>query len=168
MDAQQLRAIQTPIKERFRAEPETAVGVLTAVGQVDFDRLTVSMIRERPFPEKLGLHPMTGGDGAAGCAAELLLEALVGCAGVTLAAVCTAMEIPISDAKLRAEGRLDFRGTLGVNREVPVGFESVVLHFDLQSADSDEKLNKAVQLAERYCVVAQSVNSVQVSWNRIE
>lgn len=109
---------------------------------------------------------MAGGDGTFACAAEMLLEALIGCAGVTFGAVCTAMEIPIRRAQVIAEGDLDFRGTLGVDREAPIGFTRIRLRFELDSSCEDGKLDKAVQLAERYCVVAQSIKSVEASWTR--
>lgn len=166
MNADELRALQAPIKEQFREHPETARATLIARGRVSLEDVTCEILREGTPPTRTGLHPRTGGDGSAACAAEMLLEALVGCAGVTFAAVCTALEIPLDRAELTAEGDLDFRGTLGVSREVPVGFTDVRLHFQIQSSESDEKLAKAVSLAERYCVVAQSLRSVSVDWSR--
>ncbi|MCA9082303.1 MAG: OsmC family protein, partial [Planctomycetaceae bacterium] len=108
-----------------------------------------------------------GGDGSCACAAEMLLEALIGCAGVTFAAVCTAMSIPIRSAHVAAYGDLDFRGTLGVDRQTPIGFTSVRIEFILDSATDDATLAKATQLAERYCVVAQTLKEVAVSWTRV-
>ena len=109
---------------------------------------------------------MTGGDGSLACAAEMLLQSLVGCAGVTFAAVCTAFGITLESAELTAKGDIDFRGTLGVSRDVPIGLTDVRLEFRLASPASDEQLDKAVQLAERYCVVAQTLKSVSVTWYR--
>lgn len=168
MNANELKVLQAPFKDRYRSDPESAQGLLSAEGVVNFQAITVQIRRDHPIPEALGLHPRTGGDGTAGCAAELLLEALVGCAGVTFAAVCTAMEIPIETARLRAEGTIDFRGTLGVSRDVPVGFQKIRLQFFLGSSAPEEKLAKAVQLAERYCVVAQSLIGVHSEWTREE
>jgi uncharacterized OsmC-like protein len=166
MNADELRALQAPIKDNFRQQPEAARATLTARGRVHLNDVTCEILRVGNPPARTGLHPLTGGDGSAACAAEMLLEALVGCAGVTFAAVCTALEIPLEQAELTAEGDLDFRGTLGVSREVPVGFTDVRLHFQVQSSESDEKLAKAVSLAERFCVVAQSLRSVSADWSR--
>lgn len=166
MNADELRAVQAPIKEKFRERPESARATLTARGRIHLDDLTCELLRDGPVPPCTGLHPATGGDGSAACAAEMLLEALVGCAGVTFAAVCTAMGIPITSAELIAEGDLDFRGTLGVSREVPVGYDAVRLRFMIDSTEPDEKLNKAVELAERYCVVAQTLKAVSLHWER--
>lgn len=168
MNADELRALQAPIKEKFREQPEAARATLTARGRIHLEDLTCELLRDGPIPSRTGLHPATGGDGSAACAAELMLQALVGCAGVTFAAVCTAMGIPIARAELTAEGDLDFRGTLGVSREVPVGYETVRLQFMIESSESDEKLAKAVELAERYCVVAQTLKSVSSGWTRTD
>ncbi len=166
MNAEELRNIQAPLKEKYRSEPESALATLTARGSVDFNTISCSIDRKEHCPTIPGLHPMAGGDGNFACAAEMLLEALIGCAGVTLGAVCTAMEIPVESAVLVAEGDMDFRGTLGVNRETPIGFSAIRLRFEIVSTASDEKLAKAVQLAERYCVVAQSVKNVSADWVR--
>lgn len=168
MNANELRAIQAPLKMRYRNEPDSARATLAARGRVDFPSLTVEILRERPQPGRFGLHPLTGGDGLSGCAAETLLEALVGCAGVTLSAVAAAMEIPIRSAVLETQGELDFRGTLGVSKEIPVGFQEIRLTFELESDAPDETLAKAVQLAERYCVVARTLSRLSVSWRRAE
>ncbi len=166
MNAEELRSIQTPLKEKYRSEPDSAQSTLMARGKVNFETISCQIEHESEAPRVPGLHPMAGGDGNFSCPAEMLLEALIGCAGVTLGAVCTAMEIPVDSAILVAEGDMDFRGTLGVNREIPVGFTAIRLRFELASSASDEKLAKAVQLAERYCVVAQSVKNVSANWIR--
>lgn len=166
MTPEQLRELQAPFKEKYRNDPETAQATLIARGNVNFDTVSVSLEKSAAQMAAPGMHPMAGGDGSYACAAEMLLEALIGCAGVTLAAVCTAMEIPVTSASLVASGKLDFRGTLGVNREAPVGFQEVHLNFVFDSPADDAKLAKAVQLAERYCVVAQSLKTVEARWER--
>jgi len=166
MTPEQLRDIQTPLKENYRSEPASAVATLTASGTVDFDAIAVHLNKDADCPVVPGLHPMAGGKGEFACAAEMLLESLIGCAGVTLAAVCTAMAIPADSVKLVAEGDMDFRGTLGVDRETPVGFTKIRLNFIFTSPAEDEKLTKAVQLAERYCVVAQSLKHIETDWSR--
>ncbi|WP_437226115.1 OsmC family protein [Planctomicrobium sp. SH661] len=168
MNSAELRAMQAPFKDRYRQSPETALQDLTASGKIDFKTVTCELDHQGPPLSRTGLHPLTGGDGTAACAAEMLLEALVGCAGVTFAAVCTAMELPVEAAKLTATGSLDFRGTLGVSREVPVGFQSVRLEFFVKSTAPDEKIAKAVELGERYCVVAQTLKGVTASWQRVD
>lgn len=167
MKSDELKALQAPFKERYRTDPHSAQAVLKAEGQVNVETLTVNITSRQDCSADLGLHPLTGGDGSCACAAEMLLEALVGCAGVTLSAVCTAMSIPVDRAEVVAEGALDFRGTLGVSRDVPIGFSSVKLRFLFASAGSDEQLAKATQLAERYCVVAQTLRHVESSWERL-
>lgn len=166
MNSDELRNLQAPWKEKFRSDPESAKATISAEGTVDFDAIACRINHAPDAPAVAGLHPMAGGDGTFACAAEKLLEALVGCAGVTLAAVCTAMEIPVDAAILAADGDMDFRGTLGVDRGTPVGFTEIRLEFQFQSSAPDEKLAKAVQLAERYCVVAQTVKNVSVNWTR--
>jgi len=166
MNSAELRQLQAPFKERYRQSPETALQVLTARGTIDIPTLTVQIHHQGPPLSRTGLHPLTGGDGKTACAAEMLMEAVIGCAGVTFAAVCTAMGISILSATLRAEGDLDFRGTLGVSRETPVGFQTVRLIFEIDSPEADEKLEKAVELAERYCVVAQTLKSITTTWQR--
>lgn len=167
MNATELRALQAPWKEKYRGDPESARALLTARGRVNLDDLTCSLEHSGPDLLRTGMHPLAGGDGAAACAAEMLLQALVGCAGVTLAAVCTALEIRLDAAEITAQGELDFRGTLGVDRHTPVGFQMIRLQFGFRSPDEDEKLNKAVELAERFCVVAQSVRNIRTEWSRI-
>ncbi len=164
MNSDELRDLQAPWKEKFRNDPQSAIATISTEGTVDFDAIACRINDEADTPSVAGLHPMAGGDGSFACAAEKLLEALVGCAGVTLAAVCTAMEIPVDSAILSAEGDMDFRGTLGVDRGTPVGFTEIRLLFQFRSSAPDEKLAKAVQLAERYCVVAQTVKNISVHW----
>ncbi len=165
MDAAKLKGLQAQIKQGFRDDPESAQATLTASGNIDVARINCRLVHETPT-DVCGLHPMTGGDGSEACAANMLLQALIGCAGVTFGAVCSAMELSIDAAKVSAEGDLDFRGTLGVSREVPIGFQAIRLHFVIQSSAEDGKLSKAVELAERYCVVAQTLKQVDVSWSR--
>lgn len=167
MNSDELRNLQEPWKEKFRSDPQSAIATISTEGTVDFDVIACRINHEPGISTAAGLHPMAGGDGSFACAAEKLLEALVGCAGVTLAAVCTAMEIPVISAILSAEGEMDFRGTLGVDRATPVGFTEIRLQFQFRSSASDEKLAKAVQLAERYCVVAQTLKNVSTDWMRI-
>lgn len=167
MTPDELKTLQTPLKEQYRAEPSTALATLRAIGEIDLPNIACPIQRRPGAPSVPGLHPMAGGGPQFACAAEMLLEALVGCAGVTFAAVCTAMEIPLEQARLIAEGDLDFRGTLGVDRSVPIGFLAVRLRFEINSPSEDAKLDKAVQLAERYCVVAQTLKQVTADWTRI-
>ncbi len=167
MNSQELRAIQAPFKERYQTEPETAKQTLTATGRIEFDTISVQLDRPGPAWERSGLHPLAGGDGTSACAAEMLLNALAGCAGVTFAAVKTAMEVPVTSTTIRVEGDLDFRGTLGVARGIPVGYEAIRVHFDIESDAPDSKLAKLTELAERYCVVAQSLQNVSASWSRV-
>lgn len=167
MNAAELRALQAPFKDRYRQAPETAFQTLVAIGTVNFPSATCQIHHQGPPMDRSGLHPLTGGNGQGSCAAEMLLEALVGCAGVTFAAVCSAMDLPMVTAHVRVEGDLDFRGTLGVSREVPVGFQSIRLIFEVDSVAADEKIQKAVELAERYCVVAQTLKITGAQWRRI-
>jgi uncharacterized OsmC-like protein len=152
-----LRAIQAPIKERYRAEPETAVVTLKAEGRLG-EGVSCDVATGKALVEA-GLHPATGGSGAQACSGDMLLQALVACAGVTLSAVATALEIPIRDGVVRAEGDLDFRGTLGVSRDVPVGFKDIRLEFALESDAPLEQLEKLLELTERYCVVYQTLKA---------
>jgi uncharacterized OsmC-like protein len=155
MDSAALKALQAPLKERYRAEPEAASITLEAEGEIG-EGLTCKVATGKALVEA-GLHPATGGDGVAACSGDMLLEALVACAGVTLSAVATALEIPIRSGRVRAEGDLDFRGTLGVARDAPVGFEEIRLRFDLDTDASDEQLATLLKLTERYCVVYQTL-----------
>lgn len=166
MTPEELKALQAPIKDRFRESPSEACATLTATGRIDRDAIACTLRQQAAPAGVTGLHPMTGGDGSLACAAEMLLQSLVGCAGVTFAAVCTAFGITLDAAELTAKGDIDFRGTLGVSRDVPIGLTDVRLEFRLVSPASDEQLAKAVQLAERYCVVAQTLKSVSVTWHR--
>ena len=147
--------MQAPLKERYRAEPEAALVTLRASGTLGED-VSCSVQTGRAIAEA-GLHPATGGDGALLCSGDMLLEALVACAGVTLRAVSTSMGIEVRSGAVRAEGDLDFRGTLGVDREAPVGFAAIRLDFELDTDADDERLEKLRELTERYCVVYQTL-----------
>jgi uncharacterized OsmC-like protein len=161
VDRTELQALQAPLKEQYRAEPGSAVVTLRAEGTLGQESVTCSVATGRALVEA-GLHPATGGTGLQACSGDMLLEALVACAGVTLRAVATSLEIPVSGT-LRAEGDLDFRGTLGVDREAPVGFTAIRLTFDLQHDASEEQLERLLRLTERYCVVFQTLTAgVQV------
>src|SRR3954454_15137719 len=151
MDSEQLRALQTPIKERYREDPGAALVTLAAEGELG-EGVACSVQTGRAIADA-GLHPATGGDGTQLCSGDMLLEALVACAGVTLGAVGTSLGIPISDGRIKAEGDLDFRGTLGVDREAPVGFRDIRLAFELETDADDEQLATLLKLTERYCVV---------------
>lgn len=155
MNREQLQAIQAPIKARFRDAPAGALITLSASGALDSQDIVCSVATGRALVEA-GLHPATGGDGTHVCSGDMLLQALVACAGVTLRSVATSMEIPVNGT-VRAEGDLDFRGTLGVDKQVPVGFQAIRLIFDLDSAAPDEQLQKLLELTERYCVVWQTL-----------
>src|SRR5438093_11892531 len=156
MNADELRSLQAPLKARYREHPETALVTLRAEGRIS-ESITCKIETGKARVEA-GLHPATGGDGLSACSADMLLEALVGCAGVTLRAVATALGIPLRSATIRAEGDLDFRGTLGVSKEVPVGFKDIRLHFDLDTDANEEQLAILLRLAERYCVVYQTLS----------
>jgi uncharacterized OsmC-like protein len=156
MDARELRAIQTPLKERYRADPSAALVTLRARGQLGEEHVACRVETGRALVEA-GLHPATGGDGRAACSGDLLLEALVACAGVTLKAVATALALPPVSGTVSAEGDLDFRGTLGVTKEVPVGFQAIRVRFDLDTAATPEQLDSLLRLTERYCVVYQTL-----------
>jgi uncharacterized OsmC-like protein len=155
MNAEEIRALQAPLKARYRSEPEAAVVTLRAEGQLATG-LSCSVETGRALVQA-GLHPATGGTGEFACSGDLLLQALVACAGVTLNAVATAMGIPVRSGTLIAEGELDFRGTLGVSTEVPVGFHAIRLTIRLDADASREQLAKLVELTERYCVVYQTL-----------
>src|SRR5205807_1870496 len=156
MNAEELRSLQAPLKERYRQQPETALITLRAEGRLGEG--VICKIETGKALVEAGLHPATGGDGLGACSGDMLLEALVGCAGVTLNAVATALGIQLRSATVRAEGDLDFRGTLGVSRDVPVGFERIRLQFDLHTDASEEQLATLLRLTERYCVVYQTLN----------
>ncbi|MEA2682364.1 MAG: hypothetical protein QOK05_692 [Chloroflexota bacterium] len=157
MDSTTLRQLQAPLKERYRETPDTAVVTLKANGQIG-EGVTCSVQTGQALA-RAGLHPATGGDGLSICSGDMLLQALVACAGVTLNSVATAMEIPIRSGEVFAEGDLDFRGTLGVSREAPVGFRTIRLRFEVDADAPPEKLDKLVELTERYCVVYQTIRS---------
>lgn len=158
MNDQQLRALQAPLKEKYRQSPETAKATLRVEGTLDLERLCCRIPTGRAAVTEAGLHPMAGGDGSFACSADMLLESLLGCAAVTFCAVATAMNVAIVSGKGIAEGDVDFRGTLGVSRDVPVGFTAIRLFFDLETTADDSQLQKLAQLTERYCVVAQSLS----------
>src|SRR5687767_3492183 len=161
MDASALKELQAPFKQRYRDEPEAAVITLKAEGALG-DGVSCKVDTGRALVEA-GLHPATGGTGLQACSGDMLLEALVACAGVTLRAVATALEIPLRDAVVRAEGDLDFRGTLGVAKDAPVGFREIRLRFDLDTDAPQDQLKKLLELTERYCVVMQTIrNAVPV------
>jgi len=157
MNADQIRSLQAPLKEQYRQRPDTALITLRAEGRIGED-VTCRVETGKALVEA-GLHPATGGDGFSACAGDMLLEALVACAGVTLRAVATALDIQLRDAIIHAEGDLDFRGTLGVSKDVPVGFQQIRLHFDLDTDASEEQLATLLRLTERYCVVYQTLRS---------
>ena len=157
MDRDELRTLQAPLKERYREEPEAAVVTLSATGSLG-DGVSCSVQTGSALAEA-GLHPASGGDGSLLCSGDMLLEALVACAGVTLRAVATSLEIPLRSGTVRAEGDLDFRGTLGVDRDASVGFRSIRLTFDLDADADEEQLATLKKLTERYCVVYQTLVS---------
>ena len=155
MRVEELRAVQAPLKERYRTQPDAALITLKAQGRLG-EGVTCSVQTGKALTEA-GLHPATGGSGLAACSGDMLLEALVACAGVTLNAVATAIDIELRSGVVRAEGDLDFRGTLGVAKEAPVGFQRIRLHFDLETDASVEQLSTLLRLTERYCVVYQTL-----------
>jgi uncharacterized OsmC-like protein len=157
MDAAELKALQAPIKERYRETPDAALVTLRAEGTIG-EGVTCSIQTSKALIEA-GLHPATGGSGFQACSGDMLLEALVACAGVTLNAVATALGLDIGDAKIRAEGDLDFRGTLGVEKQAPVGFRDIRLHFDIGGNLTAEQRDTLLKLTERYCVVYQTLRS---------
>ena len=155
MDQAQLRAVQAPLKERYEAEPDAARITLSATGELG-DGVSCSVQTGRALAEA-GLHPASGGDGSLLCSGDMLLEALVACAGVTLRAVATSLGIDVRAGRVSAEGDLDFRGTMAVDRDAPVGFSAIRLEFDLDSEASEEDLATLLRLTERYCVVLQTL-----------
>ena len=156
MDAGQLKSAQGPLKEKYREDPQSALITLRAEGRASG---LVCKVETGKALVEAGLHPATGGDGTAACSGDMLLEALVACAGVTLRAVATSIGVDVAEARISAEGDLDFRGTLGVAREVPVGFRDIRLRFDLETNASDEQMATLLKLTERYCVVLQTLRS---------
>jgi uncharacterized OsmC-like protein len=158
MDGNELRAMQAPIKQRYKDDPNAAVVTLKAKGTLDDSSIACKLETGRALAAA-GLHPATGGSGLELCSGDMLLEALVACAGVTLKAVATALDIPLKSGRVSAEGDLDFRGTLGVAKDAPVGFREIRLRFDLDTDGSQEKLDQLLKLTERYCVVYQTIKS---------
>ena len=169
MDAAQLRATQAPIKDRYKTDPKSAMIKLTARGSIDSEGIACKVETGRALAIA-GLHPATGGSGLELCSGDMLLEALVACAGVTLKSVATAIEVPLKKGDVTAEGDLDFRGTLGVDKEAPVGFAEIRLRFDVDTDAPQDKLDLLLKLTERYCVVYQTIKNgpkVSVSMKRI-
>jgi len=165
MDRDQLRAVQEPLKEQYRENPDAALVTLAATGTLGAG-VTCSVATGRALVEA-GLHPASGGDGLSLCSGDMLLEALVACAGVTLGAVATSIGVDIRAGRVRAEGDLDFRGTLAVSKEAPVGFRAIRLSFELETDASAEELDTLLRLTERYCVVYQTIAntpSLSASW----
>ena len=158
MDAQALRAMQAPIKDRYKADPQTAVITLKATGTLDDTNIACKVETGRALAVA-GLHPATGGSGLELCSGDMLLEALVACAGVTLKAVSTALDVPLRAGSVAAEGDLDFRGTLGVAKDAPVGFRAIRLTFTVDTDAPQEKLDQVLKLTERYCVVYQTIRN---------
>jgi uncharacterized OsmC-like protein len=158
MDAAGLRAMQAPIKEKYKADPSAAVITLKARGTLDDTNIACKVETGRALAAA-GLHPATGGSGLELCSGDMLLEALVACAGVTLKAVSTALDIPLKSGKVSAEGDLDFRGTLGVAKDAPVGFREIRLRFDVDTDAPQDKLDQLLKLTERYCVVYQTIKA---------
>ena len=158
MDAETLRALQTPFKDKYNEAPESAVVTMRASGQLDSGQLTCKVETGRALVEA-GLHPAAGGDGLTACSGDMLLEALAACAGVTVNAVATALEIPLRGGTVTAEGDLDFRGTLAVSKETPVGFREIRLRFDLETDADETQLATLMKLTERYCVVFQTIKN---------
>lgn len=158
MDANELRALQAPLKEHYRQEPAAALVTLHGSAALDAPGIACRIETASGFAAA-GLHPATGGDGLSLCSGDLLLQALAACAGVTLRAVATALEIPLAGGKVTATGDLDFRGTLGVSKEAPVGLQALRLHFDLQTSATPEQIATLLKLTERYCVVLQTLRA---------
>lgn len=158
LDAEALKALQAPIKERYRERPEAAVVTLKATGELDDLGIACRVETGRAVVEA-GLHPATGGTGLQACSGDMLLEALVACAGVTLKAVATALGIKLRRGRVSAEGELDFRGTLGVAKDAPVGFQNICLRFDLDTDAPQDRIDLLIKLTERYCVVYQTLRN---------
>lgn len=158
MDADALKALQAPLKDRYREEPAAAVITLRAESRIDETAIACKVETGQGLVAA-GLHPATGGDGSFACSGDMLLEALVACAGVTLRAVATALAIDLRDAVVRAEGDLDFRGTLGVAKDAPVGFRAIRLTFALETDEPAERIETLLKLTERYCVVLQTLRT---------
>lgn len=157
MEATELRELQAPLKEKYKDDPKEAEWILHAEGRIG-QEISCTVPTDAGDVEA-GLHPATGGDGSMACSGDMLLEALVACAGVTLKSVATAMNIDLKEGSVKANGNLDFRGTLGVSREAPVGFKSIHLEFDLKTDADEKKVEKLIELTERYCVIYQTLKS---------
>ena len=169
MDATALRAMQAPLKERYKGDPQSAVITLKARGRLD-DTAIACKVETGRAVAAAGLHPATGGSGLELCSGDMLLEALVACAGVTLKAVATAIDIPLKSGTVSAEGDLDFRGTLGVAKDAPVGFRQIRLRFAVDTDAPQDKLDQLLKLTERYCVVYQTIRNgpkISVSMKRV-
>ncbi len=169
MDAATLRATQAPIKELYKSDPKAAMITLKAKGSIEAEGIACKVETGRAI-ELAGLHPATGGSGLELCSGDMLLEALVACAGVTLKSVSTAIDVPLSVGNVVAEGDLDFRGTLGVDKEAPVGFAEIRLRFDVGTDAPQDKLDLLLKLTERYCVVYQTIKNgpkVSVAMQRL-
>ncbi len=157
MNSKEIRKLQAPLKNKYKDNPDAAMITLKASGKLE-DGISCKIETGKAMV-KAGLHPATGGDGLSVCSGDMLLEALVACAGVTMNAVATAIDCPLKDAKIMAEGDLDFRGTLGVSKDAPVGFKEIRLHFDLETDASEDQIASLLKLTERYCVVYQTLVS---------
>lgn len=166
MNAQELRALQAPLKEKYKANPKQAEWNLHAEAELCKD--ISCKVETDAGPVEAGLHPATGGDGSHACSGDMLLQALVACAGVTLKSVATAMEITINKGKIKANGVLDFAGTLGVSREAPVGFKEVNMEFELDTDATRKTLEKLIELTERYCVVYQTLKNSPETSTRLQ
>ncbi len=167
MEKEELRAKQTPIKQKYKEDPGSALITLKASSELG-ENITCKVDTGKAIVEA-GLHPATGGDGLSACSGDMLLEALAACAGVTLNAVATAIDVDLRHAEVHAEGDLDFRGTLGVSKEAPVGFQSIRLHYKLDTDATHEQIDTLLKLTERYCVVFQTLNTpleINVSHSR--
>jgi uncharacterized OsmC-like protein len=167
MDSDELKALQAPLKQRYREDPSAALITLRATGTLDAEAVSCRVDTGRALVEA-GLHPATGGTGALACSGDMLLEALAACAGVTLRAVATALAVPIRGGTVSAEGDLDFRGTLGVSKEAPVGFQAIRLTFALDTSATGDQLDALLKLTERYCVVLQTLRVPPTFAVRIE
>lgn len=168
MNAEQLKALQTPLKQRYRDEPQSAVVTVHSTGSLEPDTL-ICRVATGGGEVAAGLHPAAGGDGSAACSGDMLLDALVACAGVTLNAVSTAMGIAIRGGSITAEGDMDFRGTLGIDKSVPVGLTNVRLQFKLDTDAEPAQIDKLIQLTERYCVIYQTLQhapALSCDWSR--
>ena len=169
MDATALRAMQAPLKEHYKSDPQSAVITLKARGRLDDTAIACKVETGRAIAAA-GLHPATGGSGLELCSGDMLLEALVACAGVTLKAVATAIDVPLKSGIVSAEGDLDFRGTLGVAKDAPVGFRQIRLRFEVDTDVPQDKLDQLLKLTERYCVVYQTLKSgppIEVGMQRV-